>query len=203
VPEPDVERLAFKTGDAPGILTVRRAGEGRRQRPTKTYVEPAREVPVFAETDVLIVGGGPAGCAAAVGAARVGADVLLLERYGYLGGLSTGGLVIWIDRMTDWDGRQVIAGFARDILDRLPHDAVAGAAPGDWGLEESTVECILASTFGIVSGHRHVVAAGGPGMAQIGVVAAGRGTRRPPGVPRAGCHAYCRGPPGPRCSVRE
>jgi hypothetical protein len=58
---------------------------------------------------------------------------MLLERYGHLGGLSTGGLVIWIDRMTDWQGRQVIAGFARDILDRLPRDAVAGANPSDWG----------------------------------------------------------------------
>src|SRR5438874_9853622 len=122
-----IEHLAFKTGDEAGILTVRRAGEGRRVRPTRSYLEPAREVAVFAETDVLVVGGGPAGCAAAVAAARVGADVMLLERYGHLGGLSTGGLVIWIDRMTDWTGRQVIAGFARAILDRLPPDAVAGA----------------------------------------------------------------------------
>ena len=128
-----IEHLSFKVGDPSSILTVRRAGEPRRERPSATYVEPAREIPVFAETDVLVVGGGPAGCAAAVAAARVGARVVLLERYGYLGGLSTGGLVIWIDRMTDWDGRQVIAGFARDILDRMPRDGVAGAAPSDWG----------------------------------------------------------------------
>jgi hypothetical protein len=38
----------------------------------------------------------------------------------------TGGLVIWIDRMTDWTGKQVIAGVARDIFDRLPKDAVMG-----------------------------------------------------------------------------
>src|SRR3979411_1363831 len=119
-----IEHLAFKTGDDPGILTVRRGADGRRARPTRTYFEPAHEVPVFAETDVLVVGGGPAGCAACVGAARLGTNVVLLERYGYLGGLSTGGLVIWIDRMTDWDGQQIIAGFARDILDRLPREAV-------------------------------------------------------------------------------
>lgn len=128
-----IEHLAFKTGDEPGILTIRRPGEPRRERPQRTYVEASREVPVFAETQVLVVGGGPAGSAAAVAAARAGAEVMLLERYGYLGGLSTGGLVIWIDRMTDWDGRQVIAGFARDILDRLPEDAVAGAPPAQWG----------------------------------------------------------------------
>jgi flavin-dependent dehydrogenase len=66
---------------------------------TKTVFEPGREIPVFAETDVLVVGGGPAGTAAAIAAAGVGADVLLVERYNHLGGLSTGGLVIWIDRM--------------------------------------------------------------------------------------------------------
>src|SRR5204862_2101252 len=48
-----------------------------RPRPAKSYLEPAREVPVFAETDVLVVGGGPAGTAAAISAARLGADVLL------------------------------------------------------------------------------------------------------------------------------
>src|SRR5579884_3236901 len=125
-----IEHLSFKVGDAPGILTVRRGQDGRRRPPpSRTITEPSREVPVFAETDVLVVGGGPAGCAAAAAAARVGAEVLLVERYGYLGGLSTGGLVIWIDRMTDWEGRQVITGFARDILDRLPTDAVVGARP--------------------------------------------------------------------------
>ena len=69
---------------------------------------------------MLVVGGGPAGCAAAVAARRAGAKVTLVERYNHLGGLSTGGLVIWIDRMSDWDGRQIITGFASEILDRLP-----------------------------------------------------------------------------------
>jgi flavin-dependent dehydrogenase len=75
---------------------------------------------------VLVVGGGPSGTAAAVAAARAGADVVLLERYNHLGGLSTGGLVIWIDRMTDWSGKHVIRGFAEELMDRLPADAVAG-----------------------------------------------------------------------------
>ena len=78
-------------------------GPARRPRPARTYLEPAREIPVFAETDVLVVGGGPAGTAAAISAARLGADVLLVERYNHLGGLSTGGLVIWIDRMSGLD----------------------------------------------------------------------------------------------------
>ena len=131
-----IEKLSFRTGDSADILTVRRADANGDSRPMRTYVEPSREIPVYAETDVLVIGGGPAGCAAAVAAARVGADVLLVERYGHLGGLSTGGLVIWIDRMTDWEGKQVIAGFAVDILDRLPRDAVRGAPQNQWGSKD-------------------------------------------------------------------
>lgn len=98
----------------------------KRSRPEMSVHEAARETAVFAETDVLVVGGGPSGTAAAIAAGRSKADVILVERYNYLGGLSTGGLVIWIDRMTDWNGKQVIAGIARDIFDRLPDEAIMG-----------------------------------------------------------------------------
>jgi hypothetical protein len=111
-------------GAAQGIELFSGSGRVRRARPTKTVFEPARQVPVFAETDVLVVGGGPAGTAAAIAAARLGADVLLVERYNHLGGLSTGGLVIWIDRMTDWSGRHVIRGLAEELMERLPKDAI-------------------------------------------------------------------------------
>jgi NADPH-dependent 2,4-dienoyl-CoA reductase/sulfur reductase-like enzyme len=50
----------------------------------------ARNVPVLAEYDVVVCGGGPAGCAAAIAPARVGARALLVEKYGYLGGRSSG-----------------------------------------------------------------------------------------------------------------
>ncbi len=108
----------------------------RRQRPPLTYREAARETPVFSETDVLVIGGGPSGTSAAVAAARLGADVTLVERYNHLGGLSTGGLVIWIDRMTDWEGNQVIAGFARELLDRLPKEAIMGPPRAEWGSKD-------------------------------------------------------------------
>lgn len=111
--------------------------EGERTRTDRpdlgTLREPARDIPVYRRCDVLVVGGGPSGTAAAVAAARTGAEVILLERYNHLGGLSTGGLVIWIDRMTDWSGQQVIRGFAEEIIDRLPADAVAGPAREEWG----------------------------------------------------------------------
>ena len=111
----------------------------RRQRPTMKYAEAAREIPVFSETDVLVIGGGPSGTSAAVAAARLGADVTLVERYNHLGGLSTGGLVIWIDRMTDWHGKRVIAGFAEQLFNRLPPEAVMGPGKDDWGSRDPAV----------------------------------------------------------------
>ncbi len=60
----------------------------------KTIKEPERQIPVLAETDVLVIGGGPAGTAAAIAASRTGAETYLVERYNHLGGLWTGGLVL-------------------------------------------------------------------------------------------------------------
>ncbi|NLN18222.1 MAG: FAD-dependent oxidoreductase, partial [Firmicutes bacterium] len=57
-------------------------------------VVPAEKVPVVSEVDVLVCGGGPAGVCAAVAAARRGARVMLVERYGFFGGMSTAGLVV-------------------------------------------------------------------------------------------------------------
>jgi len=54
---------------------------------TGLYQEPARNVPIYHRCDVLVVGGGPSGTAAAYAAARAGADVVVLERYNQLGGL--------------------------------------------------------------------------------------------------------------------
>ncbi len=99
----------------------------------KTIIEPSKEIPVAAECDVLVVGGGPAGSAAAVSAARMGANTILLERYGHLGGMASGGFVLWIDRMTDWTGKQVIAGFANDLLDRIPKEGLLGPPDQLWG----------------------------------------------------------------------
>ena len=105
--------------------------------PAGQWFEAGRTLPVYRRCDVLVVGGGPSGTAAAAAAAREGADVVLLERYNHLGGLSTGGLVIWIDRMTDWSGELVIRGFAEELFDRLPAEAIAGPAPADWGSQDA------------------------------------------------------------------
>ncbi|HEY9026727.1 MAG TPA: FAD-dependent oxidoreductase, partial [Burkholderiaceae bacterium] len=109
----------------------------RRQRvPGGHVTEPAREVPVHTECDVLVLGGGPSGVAAAVAAARNGARVVLLERYNHLGGLSTGGLVIWIDRMSDWQGQHVIQGLAAEFMARMGAEAVAGPPRDEWGSQD-------------------------------------------------------------------
>ena len=79
-------------------------------------VEPERKTPVTAETDVLVCGGGFAGVAAAICAARQGVRVLLLERYGFLGGLVTGGLVITTPPLDN--------GINREIADRLRRQRV-------------------------------------------------------------------------------
>jgi 2-polyprenyl-6-methoxyphenol hydroxylase-like FAD-dependent oxidoreductase len=126
-------------GDESLMTSAVFAGErSRDRRPAAgVFCEPARDIPIYRQCDVLVVGGGPSGTAAAVAAARLGAEVILLERYNHLGGLSTGGLVIWIDRMTDWGGCQVIRGFAQDVFERLPPEAVAGPAREEWGSRDA------------------------------------------------------------------
>lgn len=82
-------------------------------------VLPEARVPVVAEPDVLVVGGGSAGLAAATAAARNGAEVMLVERFGYLGGLASGGLIILLLTMDDGAGRQAVAGLCQEIVDRM------------------------------------------------------------------------------------
>jgi len=82
-------------------------------------LQPRRELAILRKTGVLVVGGGPAGTAAALAAKRQGADVTLVERYGYLGGLATGGLVLAIFPLYDRKNRQVIVGIGEEMMRRL------------------------------------------------------------------------------------
>src|ERR1700704_3346667 len=66
----------------------------RPPREKKMIELPKRTAQIIAETDVLVVGGGPAGIGAALGAAACGVDVLLVERYGFFGGNATAALVM-------------------------------------------------------------------------------------------------------------
>jgi len=105
----------------------------------ETIREPGRDIPIYRKCDVLVVGGGPAGTAAAACAARLNVDTVLVERYGYLGGMSTGGFVLWIDRQTDWQGNRVIAGFAAELLARLPCEAILAPPKEIWGSQDPVV----------------------------------------------------------------
>ncbi len=87
---------------------------------TTTVHEAARDVPVLAEVDVLVAGGGVAGCAAAVSAARAGARTMLLERNGCLGGVATATYMSNIGNlMVTADSSRVVLGFAADLIDRM------------------------------------------------------------------------------------
>jgi ribulose 1,5-bisphosphate synthetase/thiazole synthase len=93
------------------------------QKTGRTITEPERQIPVLAETDVLVIGGGPAGTAAAIAASRTGAETYLVERYNHLGGLWTGGLVLpllsthAIDKQKN--RKQVIFGIGGEMARRL------------------------------------------------------------------------------------
>jgi len=84
--------------------------------------EPARQTAVLGEYDVVVLGGGPAGIAAAVAAARAGRSTILLERYGFLGGMGTAaGVTNFCGLHANVHGeiRQVVQGVAADLLDRI------------------------------------------------------------------------------------
>ena len=100
--------------------------------------EPGRDLPVIGNPDVLVVGAGSAGIAAAIAAARRGADVWLVERYGFVCGLATFGLINLLLTLDDGCGNQVVAGLCQEFVDRLD-----GRAPprAQWGsTDAATVE---------------------------------------------------------------
>ncbi len=82
------------------------------------FITQTKEVPVVGAYDVVVCGGGPAGLIAAVAAARGGARTALIERYGFLGGMATAGLVAPIS-VFNYNGRRIIDGIPWEFVERL------------------------------------------------------------------------------------
>ncbi|KAF0952688.1 putative intracellular survival FAD-dependent oxidoreductase IbeA [Escherichia albertii] len=78
------------------------------------YLEPARNIPILATTEVLVVGGGPSGIAAAISAAREGAATMLIERFGCFGGMMT---TAGVELIAWWRHENTVesGGIAREI----------------------------------------------------------------------------------------
>lgn len=86
----------------------------------KTYCEPARQIPITYDNDVIVCGGGVTGCAAALSAALGGARVRLVERNGVLGGVATAGLMANITNMfMTYHGVTVVKGIPEAIIERM------------------------------------------------------------------------------------
>jgi hypothetical protein len=98
----------------------------------QTYIEPSREIPVSHNADVLVIGGGPAGLAAAIASARHGADTVLIERFGYLGGTATASLMACINgfrNQVEPDATQTVRGVAEEIVLELKELNGLGQSP--------------------------------------------------------------------------
>lgn len=120
-------------------------------------IEERQQVPVHAEADVLVVGGGPAGLCAAVSAARNGAKVILMERYGYLGGMATGGYVLLLDCLCDGRGNVVIKGLVEEMIKRLRRvDGIIEQPKECWGSDRMD-DILLWRRYGGTGGEDKIV----------------------------------------------
>ncbi len=96
----------------------------------RTYIEPVNEMPIYAECDILVVGGGSAGHSAALAAARAGGkNIIIMERYGYMGGDVTGGYVIMVPKLS-WYDKAFVRGIQEEWFTRMENIPNAVLGPG-------------------------------------------------------------------------
>ena len=121
------QSVGESSGFQSSVIASRKVESGRENASfvDGKVIEPRRELAILDTTDVLVVGGGPAGVVAAIAAKRAGAKVTLVERYGHLGGLWTGGLVLLVLGHIVQGQKQVCQGIGEEIMQRL--DKLDGA----------------------------------------------------------------------------
>ncbi len=116
----------------------------------KTIREPAVDIEVYAECDVLVVGAGAAGHSAAVAAARAGCKkVILMERYGYSGGDVTGDYVLMVPKLS-WKTLPFVRGLQEEWFERM-EKAVPGSTVGPKMKDIGKVDNVLAYTYSNMS----------------------------------------------------
>ncbi|MHC4174840.1 MAG: FAD-dependent oxidoreductase [Planctomycetota bacterium] len=129
-PVQDIGASGFQSS----VITANKIQENRSNAVLKEgkVIQPQRQLPVLAETDVLVVGGGSAGIVAAIAARRAGAKVTIVERYGHFGGLWTGGLVLTILGHIAQGPKQVCQGIGEEMMRRLDkmNGAIINRKPG-------------------------------------------------------------------------
>jgi ribulose 1,5-bisphosphate synthetase/thiazole synthase len=114
IPNSAIARILSRRHDRPHTI--------REPNLPKTIEEPARQIPLYGEYEVAVLGGGPAGIAAAVAAARAGRRTLLIERYGFLGGMGTAaGVTNFCGLHANVHGEmhRVVQGIASELLARI------------------------------------------------------------------------------------
>lgn len=105
----------------------------------EVFIEPQKQLPISGSYDTVVVGGGFAGVAAALAAARGGNRVLLCEKMFMLGGLGTAGLVTIYLPLCDGRGHQLSFGIAEELLKASISDGYEASYPKAW-LEGGTIE---------------------------------------------------------------
>jgi hypothetical protein len=134
---------------------------------------PATEHPVVEDADLIVVGGGSAGMAAAITAARAGLRTVLVDEAPYLGGMSTGGCVGtfcgFYHRETNGDLVRLVGGFAAEVMDRLlarshcygpvPFKTTAAVPYVPWGVKRLYDAMARAEARLVVYLHAHATTA--------------------------------------------